>query len=80
MPADFCHVCDSYTVIECVSAAGKVLPPMYIYKGSVNLMGWHAGELAKETAIFAWFPKGWADRELGPEWLERNFEKHTKDM
>ena len=29
------------TVIECVSAAGKVLPPMYIYKGSAYLMGWH---------------------------------------
>ena len=34
-------------VIECVSAAGEVQPHMYIYmyiyKGSVHLMCWHAG-------------------------------------
>ena len=68
------------TVIECVSAAGKVLPPMYIYKGSAHLMGWHAGVKREEAATFAWSPKGWTDRELGLEWLERNFEKYTKDM
>jgi hypothetical protein len=27
------------TVIECVSADGRVLPPMYIYKGSAHLLG-----------------------------------------
>jgi hypothetical protein len=68
------------TVIECVSAAGKVLPPMYIYKGSVHLMGWHVGVEAKEEATFAWSPKGWTDRELGLEWVARNFEKYTADM
>jgi hypothetical protein len=68
------------TVIECVSAAGKVLPPMYIYKGSVHLMGWHAGVEAEEQATFAWSPKGWTDRELAMEWVERNFEKYTSEM
>ena len=41
------------TVIECVSAAGEVLPPMYTYKGSAHLVGWQAGVVAKETATFA---------------------------
>ena len=68
------------TVIECVSAAGKVLPPMYIYRGSAHLMGWHAGVKREEAATFAWSPKGWTDRALGLAWLERNFEKYTKDM
>ena len=49
------------TVIECVSAAGKVLPPMYIYKGSAHLMGWHAGVKREEAATFAWSPKGWCN-------------------
>ena len=53
---------------------------MYIYKGSVHLMGWHAGVQGKEAATFAWSPKGWTDRELGLAWLERNFERYTKDM
>ena len=65
------------TVIECVSAAGEVL---YIYRGSVHLMVWHAEVVAKKTATFAWTPKGWTDRELGLEWLERNFKRYTKDM
>ena len=68
------------TVIECVSAAGCVLPPMYIYKGTQHLMGWHAGVEEHEKATFAYSPKGWTDRELGLEWVEGNFERHSKDM
>jgi hypothetical protein len=30
------------TVIECVSADGRVIPPMYNYKGTMHLMGWHS--------------------------------------
>ena len=41
------------TVIECVSADGSVLPPMYIYKGSSHRMGWHAAVQAQEKATFA---------------------------
>ena len=71
---------ETVTVIECVSASGEVLPPMYIYKGSVHLMGWYAGVEAEETPTFSWSPKGWTGRELGLAWLEHNFEKYTKDM
>ena len=53
------------TVIECVSAAGCVLPPMYIYKGTQHLMGWHTGVEKHEETTYAYFPKGLADRELG---------------
>ncbi len=68
------------TVVQCVSAAGRVLPPMYIYKGSAHLMGWHVGVEVKEEATFAWSPKRWTDQQLGLEWLEKNFEKHSEDM
>jgi hypothetical protein len=27
------------TVIECISVAGKVIPPMYIYKGGKHVLG-----------------------------------------
>ena len=70
----------SWLVIGYVSAIGEVLLPMYIYKGSVHLMGWHAVVVTKRTATFIWSPKGWTNRELGQEWLERNFENYTKDM
>jgi hypothetical protein len=68
------------TVIETISADGRVLPPMYIYKGSAHLMGWHAAVQAKDEATFAWSPKGWTDRELGLEWVEKNFDKYSRDM
>ena len=71
---------DIVTAIKCVSAAGKVLPPMYIYKGSAHLMDWHAGVKGEETATFPWSPKGWTGRELGLAWLKCNFERYTKDM
>jgi hypothetical protein len=46
------------TVIECISADGRVIPPMYIYKGSRHLLGWHTGVQDKEQATFAWSTKG----------------------
>jgi hypothetical protein len=46
------------TVIECVSVDGRVIPPMYINKGTMHLMGWHAGVTFQQEATFAWFKKG----------------------
>jgi len=68
------------TVIECIAADGRVIPPMYIYKGGKHLLGWHAGVQDKEQATFAWSTKGWTDNELGLEWVEQNFEKYTTKM
>ena len=67
------------TVIECVSADGSVLPPMYIYKGSSHLMGWHDAVGAEGKATFAWTKTGWTDRVLRLEWLSGNFDEHTKE-
>jgi hypothetical protein len=68
------------TVIECVSADGRVIPPMYIYKGTMHLMGWHAGVTSQREATFAWSKKRWTDRELGLEWIKGNFQEYTKDI
>jgi len=65
------------TVIETVSADGRVLPPMFIYKGSAHLMGWHAAVQNEEKATFAWSSKGWTDRELGLELVEPNFNRYS---
>ena len=68
------------TVIECISAAGMVIPPMYIYKGGKHIQGWHAGVQAKEQATFGWLSKDWTDNELGLEWVEKNFKKYTAQV
>jgi len=41
------------TVIECISADGRVILPRYIYKGGKHLLGWHAGVQDKEQATSA---------------------------
>jgi len=66
--------------IECIAADGRVIPPMYLYKGGKHLLGWHAGVQDKEQATFAWSTKGWTDNVLGLEWVEQNFEKYTIKM
>jgi hypothetical protein len=78
------YILDGYreivTVIECISSDGRVIPPMYINKGSRHLLGWHAGVQDKGQATCAWSTKGWTDNELGLEWVEQNFEKYTTKM
>jgi hypothetical protein len=65
------------TVIETVSADGRVLPPMFIYKASAHLMGWHAVVQKEEKATCAWSPKGWTDQELELEWVDQNFNRYS---
>jgi hypothetical protein len=54
-------------VIECIAADGRVILPIYIYKGGKHLLGWNAGVQDKEQATFAWSTTGWTDNELGLE-------------
>jgi len=69
------------TVIEFISADGRVIPSFYIYKGTSHALGWHTHvKVNDEATTFAVSPKGWTDNELGLEWLKRNFEKFTKDI
>ena len=65
------------TVIETVSAAGVLLPPMIVYKGQAHYRGWTALVKAGEKAFFAISDKGWTSRSIGLEYLTRNFEPNT---
>ena len=65
------------TVIETVSAAGVVLPPMIIYKGQAHYKGWSALVKAGDKAFFAISDKGWTSRSIGLEYLVKNFEPNT---
>jgi hypothetical protein len=53
------YMADGYramvTVIECISADGRVISPGYINMGSGHLLGWHAVVHDKERATFACF-------------------------
>ena len=66
------------TVIETVSAAGVLLPPMIVYKGQKHYKGWTALVAAGDKAYFAISDKGWTSRSIGVEFLTRNFEPNTR--
>jgi hypothetical protein len=58
------------TVSKIVSADGPVLLPIFIYKSSAHLTGWHAAVQKDKKATFAWLSKGWTNWKLGLEWVE----------
>ena len=66
------------TVIETVSAAGMLLPPMIVYKGQKHYKGWTVLVEAGDKAFFAISDKGWTSRSIEVEFLMRNFEPNTK--
>jgi len=72
--------CEMVTVIQCISADPRVIPPMYIFLGGQHLLGRHAGVQDEEQATFAWSTTGWTDTEVGLECEGQNFEKYTIKM
>ena len=50
---------------------------MLILKGERHLYGWYAGSMP-ETWTTAVSPNGWTDARLGLDWLELNFEPHSR--
>lgn len=65
------------TVIECIEARNKVLPPLVILKGKMNQRSWCQG-IPSEWAIGV-IDNGWTTDELGHTWLKEVSDKHTKD-
>jgi len=63
------------TDIENFSPHGLVLPPIFIHKDSVRLMGWYTGDKKEEKAIFARSRNGWTDPEPGLERVEQNLHR-----
>jgi hypothetical protein len=65
------------TVIEGVSAIGRVLPPFVIFAGKVLITTWFK-DLPRDWIIEV-SPNGWTNNQLALAWLE-HFDKHTKQQ
>jgi len=50
---------------------------MAINQGAGHYKGWYASISKKKVATFGYSPKGWTDRFLGMEWLQKNFEAYS---
>jgi DDE superfamily endonuclease len=67
------------TVLEAISASGRVIPPMTIFKGAHHYVGWY--KLVAESitgAVHGYSPNGYVDNDLAVEWLQKHFEPHTR--
>src|SRR6187402_44595 len=64
------------TVIESVSATGRVLPPLIIFKGQLHQLSWY--ECLPPDWMIGVSENGWTTDELGLIWLKRLFGPNTE--
>ena len=66
--------------LACVSAIGKAIPPVLIYKGASNDLQdtWVEDVIPESGVYFASTENGWSNNAMGLAWLQRVFERHTK--
>lgn len=64
------------SILEYVSAYGKVIPAYLIYKGKRHIMGNHNYE-EEDKAIFGLSDTGWSDDKHGFIWFSTHFDSWT---
>ncbi|RYP34503.1 hypothetical protein DL766_002945 [Monosporascus sp. MC13-8B] len=68
------------TIIACVSADGRSLPPLVIFSGVDVQQQWFpdSDDKAYESWYFTTSENGWTNTEIGLKWLREVFIPHTK--
>ena len=66
--------------LACVSAIGKWIPPVLVYKGLSNdLRDTWVKDVERDAGVhFASTENGWSCNALGLQWLKKIFERYTK--
>ena len=65
------------TVITCVIASDKYIPPFVIFDAKQLNMEWRNGEIV--GTVYGLSNKGWIDSGLFGGWLEEHFLAHAVD-
>ncbi|XP_052268856.1 jerky protein homolog-like isoform X1 [Dreissena polymorpha] len=65
------------TIMACVNAAGKAMPPLIITKGKTvrSLHGFNTTD-APSNAVWSFQENGWINDEIGEKWFNTVFLKH----
>ncbi len=69
------------TVIGSICQDGTALPPAIIYAAATNNHqdSWYGNlDTTKTVAHFITSPNGWTNDDIGVEWLEKVFDRHTR--
>jgi hypothetical protein len=69
------------SLLTCISASGKALPPALIYQGaSFDLQDTWVEDIREEDEVyFVVIKNGWSCDALGIDWLTRVFDRHTRE-
>jgi hypothetical protein len=70
------------TIIECISATGRHLPPLVIWKGVNVQQQWFPTEGLEgfKEWLFTTSPKGWTSHAISLDWLTKIFIPRTKTV
>ena len=66
------------TLIQGVSAIGRVIPPFLIFAGKVLISNWFTEDLPRNWVIQV-SPTGWTNNDLALAWLE-HFDTHARPV
>lgn len=67
------------SIIEGVSAAGALLPPLIIFKAKMLQNSWEEAMTKTEcNGVITFSDNGWTNNELGFLWFEKIFEPYTR--
>jgi hypothetical protein len=64
------------STVECISATGRKLRPVVIFKGQNVVVGWFMGQ-SVEDWYYTTSQNGWTSNAIGLEWLKRVFIPET---
>ena len=66
------------TIIETINSYGWTLPPMIIFAGKLHQAAWYKDDLLPQDWAIGLSENGWTNNQLGLNWLQRIFDKHTR--
>ena len=68
------------SLLAAVCAVAIKIPPVLIYQGeSGDLRDSWVEDVGDDTVYFAATPTGWSNNGIGRQWIEKVFDKHTKE-
>lgn len=70
------------TLLACISAIGKAIPPVLIYAGKSKDLWttWMQDVNAEDGVHFGVSTNGWSNNEIGLSWLQQVFDRYTKPL
>jgi hypothetical protein len=72
--------CEFISLLVCICTDDSFLPLSLIYQGtSHDLQDSWVDELGSEIAYFAASDNGWSCNKLGLDWLQKVFDRHTRE-